>query len=41
VLLPLTLCLVQWILIRPEERYLGAKFGNEYRAYKKRVLRWF
>ena len=40
VLLPFTLIAVQLILIAPEERYLEAKFGDEYRAYKKRVRRW-
>jgi protein-S-isoprenylcysteine O-methyltransferase Ste14 len=27
--------------IRPEERYLEAKFGDAYRGYRERVPRWF
>jgi protein-S-isoprenylcysteine O-methyltransferase Ste14 len=27
--------------IRPEERYLEAKFGDAYRTYRSRVPRWF
>ncbi len=27
--------------IRPEERYLDARFGDAYRAYRERVPRWF
>ena len=27
--------------IRPEERYLEAKFGETYRAYRSEVPRWF
>lgn len=29
------------ILIRPEERYLAAKFGADYETYRSRVRRWF
>ena len=39
-LLPITLLSVQIALIAPEERYLEQKFGDDYRAYKKRVRRW-
>jgi protein-S-isoprenylcysteine O-methyltransferase Ste14 len=35
---------VAWALqrfaIRPEEAYLERKFGDSYRAYKRRVRRW-
>ncbi len=41
VLLPLLLVAVQTQVIAREERYLEAKFGDEYRAYKARVRRWF
>lgn len=30
-----------YVLIQPEERYLAARFGDEYRAYAARVGRWF
>ncbi|MBN1429722.1 MAG: isoprenylcysteine carboxylmethyltransferase family protein [Anaerolineae bacterium] len=30
-----------YILIAPEESYLAAKFGEEYRMYTMRVHRWF
>ena len=39
-LLPITLIAVQIALIAPEERYLEQKFGDDYRAYRKRVRRW-
>lgn len=44
--LPLTLLpAVLWVMstgvIEREERYLGRKFGDAYRAYMKRVPRWF
>jgi protein-S-isoprenylcysteine O-methyltransferase Ste14 len=40
VLLPLVLILVQRGVVRREERYLEAKFGQEYRNYLERVPRW-
>jgi protein-S-isoprenylcysteine O-methyltransferase Ste14 len=41
VLLPLLLVAVQTQVIAREERYLEGKFGDDYRAYKARVRRWF
>jgi protein-S-isoprenylcysteine O-methyltransferase Ste14 len=38
-LLPM-LAVMHWGIILREERYLEAKFGDEYRAYKARVRRW-
>ena len=38
--LPLVLFTVQRAVIAREERYLEAKFGDEYRGYKARVRRW-
>jgi protein-S-isoprenylcysteine O-methyltransferase Ste14 len=38
--LPLVLFTVQRTVIAREERYLEAKFGDEYRVYKARVRRW-
>lgn len=32
--------LMSWGVIGREERYLEAKFGEPYRAYKERVRRW-
>jgi protein-S-isoprenylcysteine O-methyltransferase Ste14 len=40
VLLPLLLALVEWGVIRREERYMAAKFGEPYLAYKAQVRRW-
>jgi len=37
-LVSIVLCLN--ILILPEERYLAARFGQEYAAYRKAVQRW-
>jgi protein-S-isoprenylcysteine O-methyltransferase Ste14 len=39
-LLPLVLVVVQRGVIEREERYLEARFGQEYRDYKVRVRRW-
>ena len=39
-LLPAVLYLVDRLAIVHEERYLEAKFGDDYREYKKRVRRW-
>ena len=40
VLLLPALVACHYILIAPEERYLAAKFGQEYRAYLASVPRW-
>lgn len=39
-LLPVVLVSVDRLVIAREERYLEAKFGDEYRAYKRSVRRW-
>jgi len=39
-LLPVVLVLINRAVIAREERYLEAKFGDAYRAYKSRVRRW-
>jgi protein-S-isoprenylcysteine O-methyltransferase Ste14 len=37
----LSIILCHYILIAPEEQYLAAKFGEEYREYTASVHRWF
>lgn len=39
-LLPLVLLAIRHAVIGREERYLEAKFGDEYRHYKASVRRW-
>lgn len=39
-LTPLAGWVLQRLAIRPEEAYLERKFGEEYRAYQRRVRRW-
>jgi len=38
--LPIALFMIQRFVIAREERYLEAKFGDQYRGYKERVRRW-
>lgn len=40
VLLPLVLVIMRTQVIAREEKYLEAKFGEDYRDYKRRVRRW-
>ena len=40
ILLPAVLLVIRFYVIAREERYLEAKFGEEYLAYKRRVRRW-
>ncbi|HEV7253159.1 MAG TPA: isoprenylcysteine carboxylmethyltransferase family protein [Mesorhizobium sp.] len=40
-LLPFALAVIHFGVIRREERYLEAKFGDEYRGYAARVRRWW
>lgn len=39
-LLPIVLLLIYWFVIRSEERYLSAAFGDAYTAYRSQVKRW-
>ena len=40
ILTPLVVYFLQRLAILPEEAYLERKFGDGYRAYKRRVRRW-
>jgi protein-S-isoprenylcysteine O-methyltransferase Ste14 len=40
ILLPVVWILLDWGVVRPEERYLAATFGGAYVAYCARVRRW-
>ena len=40
ILLPAVLLVIQFGVVRREEAYLEAKFGDAYRGYKKQVRRW-
>lgn len=39
-LVPVGVAALRWGAIGPEERYLAAKFGTDYRAYRTSVRRW-
>jgi len=39
-LTPVCALALWWFAVRPEEAYLEEKFGEGYRAYKRRVRRW-
>ncbi|MBM6400496.1 methyltransferase family protein [Phycicoccus sonneratiae] len=39
-LVPVGVLALGWGAVRPEERYLTEKFGDEYTAYRRRVRRW-
>ena len=40
VLVPVGIASLFWGAIKPEERYLSAKFGADYDTYRSRVRRW-
>lgn len=40
ILLGPLLLLMDWGVIRREERYLSVKFGDAYAGYKSKVRRW-
>lgn len=40
VLLPIWVAVIEWGVIRREERYLARRFGADYDVYRSRVRRW-
>jgi protein-S-isoprenylcysteine O-methyltransferase Ste14 len=40
-LAPVVFLVMRYLVVAHEERHLEARFGDEYRAYKARVRRWF
>lgn len=40
ILLPFLVIVVDFFMIRPEEKYLERRFGNSYLEYRKKVRRW-
>ncbi len=40
VMLPVALAILYFFVVKREERYLLAEFGDAYEAYRKRVKRW-
>lgn len=40
ILVPFLVLVIQLYIIKKEEDYLQRRFGEEYKAYKKRVRRW-
>jgi len=39
-LIPFLIAVIIYLVILPEERYLGRAFGDEYSNYRKKVRRW-
>jgi protein-S-isoprenylcysteine O-methyltransferase Ste14 len=40
-MLVLSIIICHYVLILPEEQYLAAKFGEDYKKYTASVHRWF
>ena len=39
-MIPVLMVVIYWVAIKKEEAYLENKFGDCYKAYKRRVRRW-